>query len=68
LMENRPELVIVPPPPKPKPDRNEIKKPFEIRDKRAVYVDKETGEIIEVPGIEVHQKGLKFTVKVELPV
>jgi len=67
LMENRPELVIVPEP-KPKPDRAEIKKAFEVRGKRAVYVDKETGEIVEVPGIEVHERGLKFSVKVEMPI
>jgi hypothetical protein len=68
LMENRPELVVVPPPPKPKPDRNGIKKAFEVRDGRAVYADKETGEVVEVPGIEVHRRDLKFTVKVELPI
>ncbi len=64
LMENCPELVIVPPPPKPKPDRVEIKKAFEVKGNRAVYVNKETGEIVEVPGIEVHERGLKFSVKV----
>lgn len=61
LLENRPELVIVPPPPEPKPDRNGIKKAFTVKDGKAICMD--TGEV--VPGVAVHERGLKFSIKLD---
>jgi len=58
--ENRPELVVTPPPPEPKLDWAGLKKIIKVVDGKAM--DPSTGEII--PGITVIERSEKFNIKV----